>query len=701
MKLFKMISWRPSLAMLVAASSASFLAAAQSVKSPPRTKTVDVVEKIHGVAIADPYRWLEDQNSPETRAWIEEQNRYTESLLNSLPWREPIRKRLEQLLRVDSIGIPIARGGRYFFMKRRAEQNQAAIYMREGPAGKDQVLVDPNSMSPDQTVSVNIVAVSDDGKLLAYGTRQGGEDEITITFMDVDSRRELQDRMPKGRYFGIAIKPDKSGFYYSRFGPQGSRVYYHAMGSDPAKDQEIFGSGYGPGQIISASLSEDGRRLMISVSHGASGDHVEIYLQDLKAKGPMVRITGDLKAGFSGSIAGDALYLRTNWQAPNWRIVAVDLADPAPERWRTIVPESSSVISGFSLAGGKIFVNYVENVSSRIKVFDPSGKHIRDIALPSLGSASGVFGRWGDDEAFYSFNSFAQPATIYRYHISSGKQEVWARINVPIESDQIEVKQVWYESKDGTRVPMFVVHRKGLKLDGQRPTLLTGYGGFNVSLLPAFSARAALWVENGGVFAQPNLRGGGEFGEKWHREGMLDKKQNVFDDFIAAAEWLIKNGYTNPSKLAISGGSNGGLLVGAAMTQRPELFQAVVCSYPLLDMVRYHKFLVARFWVPEYGSSEDPKQFEYIYRYSPYHNVKKGTKYPAVLFITGDADTRVDPLHARKMTALMQASTGSDRPILLHYDTKAGHSGGLPVSKQIEDLTDELSFLFWQLGFTN
>jgi prolyl oligopeptidase len=686
--------------MLALAASASHLAAAQAVKSPPHTRTVEVVETIHGVTIADPYRWLEDQNSPETRAWIEEQNRYTESLLNQLPWREQIRKRLEQLLRIDTIGIPIARGGRYFFMKRRADQNQAAIYMREGPTGKDQLLVDPNAMSPDQTVSVNIVAISDDGKLLAYGTRQGGEDEITITFMDVDSRKPLQDRMPRGRYFGIAIKPDKSGFYYSRFGPQGSRVYYHAMGSDPAKDQEIFGGGYGPGQIISASLSEDGRYLVISVSHGASGDRVEIYVQDLSAKGPITPITGDLKAGFSGGIVGNILYLRTNWQAPNWRIVAVKLDDPAPERWRTLVPESSSVISGFSLAGGKIFVNYVENVSSRIKVFDPSGKYIRDIALPQLGSASGIIGRWKEDEAFYSFNSFAQPPTIYRYQISNNKQEVWARINIPIEPDEIQVKQIWYESKDGTRVPMFIVHRKGLKLDGQRPTLLTGYGGFNISLLPTFSARAALWVESGGVFAQPNLRGGGEFGEKWHRDGMLDKKQNVFDDFIAAAQWLIKNGYTNPSKLAISGGSNGGLLVGAAMTQRPELFQAVVCSYPLLDMVRYHKFLVARFWVPEYGSSEDPKQFQYIYRYSPYHNVKKGVKYPAVLFITGDADTRVDPLHARKMTALMQAWTGSDRPILLHYDTKAGHSGGLPVSKQIEDLTDELSFLFWQLGFT-
>jgi len=333
-----------------------------------------------------------------------------------------------------------------------------------------------------------------------------------------------------------------------------------------------------------------------------------------------------------------------------------------------------------------------------VGVFGPEGKHLRDIAFPTLGSVGGVNGRWDSQEAFFSFTSFHIPTTIYRYDVAKGNQEVWARLEVPINSERFEVKQVWYESKDKTKVPMFIVHAKGLKLDGSHPTLLTGYGGFNLSRTPGFSSLAALWVERGGVYAVANLRGGGEFGEEWHKAGMLEKKQNVFDDFLAAAEWLIKNGYTHPSKLAISGGSNGGLLVGAALTQRPDLFQAVVCAYPLLDMIRYHKFLVARFWVPEYGSSENPDQFKYIYAYSPYHHVKPGTKYPAVLFITGDSDTRVDPLHARKMAALLQSATGSDKPMLLHYDTKAGHSGGLPVSKQIDDLTDELSFLFWQLG---
>ena len=351
-----------------------------------------------------------------------------------------------------------------------------------------------------------------------------------------------------------------------------------------------------------------------------------------------------------------------------------------------------------SLAGGSVFVNYLREVRSSVKVFNGDGKPLRDIVFPSLGTVGSVYGRWNSGEAFFQFTSFHIPTTIYRYGVADGKQEVWARLNVPIQSDTIDVKQVWYESKDRTRIPMFLVHRKGLKLDGSHPTLLYGYGGFTQSLTPTFTPRAALWVERGGVFAMPNLRGGGEFGESWHKAGMLDKKQNVFDDFIAAAEWLVKNRYTQSSRLAISGGSNGGLLVGAALTQRPELFRAVVCSYPLLDMVRYHKFLIAKFWVPEYGSADDPQQFKFIHAYSPYHHVVAGTKYPAVLLITGDADTRVAPLHARKMAALLQSATGSDRPVLLHYDTKAGHVGGTaPVSKRIEELADELSFLDWQL----
>lgn len=664
----------------------------------PKTRIDNVTETLHGVKITDPYRWLEDKDSPETRAWLKEQIEYTDSLLGAVPGREKIHDRLEQLIKIDTVGVPIGRGNRYFITRRRADQNQPVIYLREGLNGKDEELIDVNKLSTDQTKSVAIAGISTDGKLLAYGVRQGGEDEVSISILDVDARRDLPDKLPRARYSGVSFKPDKSGFYYSRFTLAGPRIHYHAMGSDPAKDEEIFGQGYGPAEIISASLSRDGRYLTFFVSHGSSGDNVEVYYQDLAKKGPITPIATDIKARFSGSVQGDELFLETNWQAPNSRIIAVDLKNPARDRWREVVRETDSALRSFSLVGGKLFATYLENVSTRIKMFDLSGKHVRDISFPTLGSSSGISGQQDKDDAFYRFSSFAQPPTIYRYQVSTGKQEVWARINVPVKSDEIEVRQIWYESKDKTRIPMFVAHKKGIKLDGNLPTLLTGYGGFNISLTPDFSAEAAFWIENGGVFAQPNLRGGGEFGEKWHKAGMLANKQNVFDDFISAAEWLIKNKYTNTSRLAISGGSNGGLLVGAAMTQRPELFQAVVCAVPLLDMLRYHKFLVARFWVPEYGSSEDTEQFGYIYKYSPYHHVKPGTKYPAVIFITGDSDTRVDPLHARKMAALMQASTGSERPVLLHYDTKAGHAGGKPINKVIDDLTDELTFLFWQLG---
>jgi prolyl oligopeptidase len=683
------------------ATQAGLMASAQEHKATPKTRVDSVTETLHGVAISDPYRWLEDQKSPETRAWINAQNEYTQSVLTAVPARDKIKQRLEQLLKIDTISAPTYRGGRYFYSKRRADQNQPVTYVREGLAGKEEVLLDPNTMSPDQTTSAFILDITPDGRLLAYGIQQGGEDEITVAWMDVSTRKDLPDRLPKGR-IGVTVKPDKSGFYYSRFTNNvGPRLFYHQMGTDTAKDAEIFGKEFGPTQYIGADVSQDGRYLSISVGHGSSGDKSDVYVQDLEKKGPITPIVNDLPASFFGEIIGDKLYLLTNWEAPNRRVIEVDLKNPARDRWRTVVPEATAVATGFSLVGGRLFVSYLEEVSSRIKVMDLSGKHIRDITLPTIGSASGVRGEWDRDEAFYTFTSFAQASTIYRYEVSTGKQEVWARINVPVQSDEIEVKQVWYESKDKTKVPMFLIYKKGTRLDGNRPTLLYGYGGFNVSLTPSFSAKAAYWAESGGVYAIPNLRGGGEFGEKWHKAGMLDKKQNVFDDFIAAAEWLIANKYTNPSKLAISGGSNGGLLVTAAMTQRPDLFQAVVCGYPLIDMVRYHKFLVARFWVPEYGSSESPDQFKYIHAYSPYHRVKQGTKYPAVLFITGDADTRVDPLHARKMTALVQAATGSDRPVLLHYDTKAGHAGGVPVSKQIEDLTDELSFLFWQLGVTD
>jgi prolyl oligopeptidase len=685
------------LALLAAVAASAVLARADSRAVPP-TRVEEVRETLHGVEVVDPYRWLEDQNSPQTRAWIDAQNAYSHGLLDALPGRDSLKKRLEELLHVDAVGVPVEKGGRYFFTKRDRGQDLFVICVRKTVMGKDEILVDPHPMSPDKTTSVTLLDVSNDGRLIAYGVRQGGEDEVVLRLREVDTGKDLPDTMPKARYQGVSINLEKTGVYYARHDQAaGPRVLYHALGTDPGTDKLLFGEGLGPEKIVLAGLSEDGRYLYLTVFHGSAPRKTEVYFRETASTGPFTPVVNDVEAKFLPDVAGDKMYLQTDWQAPNGRILEVDLKQPARDRWREVVAESDATLEGFSLAGGRIFVNALENVASRVRIYGLDGKRLGEIAFPSLGTVGAVAGRWASDEAFFSFKSFHIPETVYRYGVKDGAQSVWARQDVPIDSDAFEVHQEWYASKDGTRVPMFLVHRKGLKLDGTNPTLLGGYGGFNLSMTPSFSPKNALWVERGGVFALPSLRGGGEFGERWHQSGMLERKQNVFDDFAAAAEWLIKSGYTSPARLAISGGSNGGLLVGAALTQRPELFGAVVCSYPLLDMVRYQKFLVAGFWVPEYGSSDDKSQFETLRAYSPYHNVKAGIRYPSVLFVTGDSDTRVAPLHARKMAALMQAKSAGG-PALLLYDTKSGHSAGKPVSQDVEDLTDQLCFLFWRLG---
>ena len=672
---------------------------AADAPAPPKTRADTVKEVIHGVEIADPYRWLEDQECAETRAWIDSQNVYTRAILDRMPGRERLRRRISELLKVDSIEFPLERNGRYFFSKRRADQDLRVVYMRRGPKGKDEVLVDPHSLSADHTISVGLADVSKDGSLISYVLRKGGEDEVEIRLLDAETRIELPDRLPKTRYWGVSIKPDKSGFYYTRFGEEGPRSYYHEMGTDPSADRLIFGAGLGRDKTLLTSLSHDGRHLLFRVSHGVGGDAKgEIYLQDVANGGPVVTVVNDIDAKFFPEFGGDRLFLRTNWKAPNWRVFSVDLRNPGRENWREVVPEGKAPIQYLTLAGGRLFVAYLENVVSRVKVLEPDGRHVRDISFPTLGTVTSAVGRWESDEAFYLFSSYHIPPTVYRYHVASGRQEEWSRLKVPVDSGRFDLKQVWYSSKDGTRAPMFVLHRKGLELDGNRPALLTGYGGFSSAETPYFDEEAVVWAERSGVFATANLRGGGEFGEEWHRAGMLARKQNVFDDFIAAAEWLIANRYTNASRLAIEGTSNGGLLVGAALTQRPDLFRAVLCRYPLLDMIRYHRFLVARWWIPEYGSSENAEQFQYLSAYSPYHKVKAGTKYPAVLLVSGDADTRVAPLHARKMAARLQASNGSDLPVMLKYEVKAGHIGAKPIGMLIEEKTDERGFLLWQTG---
>jgi prolyl oligopeptidase len=690
-------------ASIVAAFVALSVAVIAGQARPPITRKDAVVDRLHGVDVPDPYRWLEDQQSPETRAWIDAQNAYTESVVGRLAGKPEIERRLTELMKIDAIGTPTVRGGRYFYSKRRANQNLSVLYVRRTREAQEEVLVDPHALSPDHSKSVAMMDISPDGTVLVYGVRAGGEDELSPRLLDVDAKKDLPTVLPRARYSGMSITKDKKALYYSKLTPEGPRVFVHRIGGDPSTDRKIFGDGFGPGKIIGATLSDDGRYLIVTVRHGSAAMKVEVYVADLDKDASLTPIVNDIDATFDSTIAGKTLYLRTNWNAPKQRVMAVDLDRPARPYWREIIPESAAVMTSLNAVGGRLFAAYLENVQTRIRMFGFDGAPSGEMTTPGVGVTSNVFGEWERDEGFFTFSSLSTPTTIYRYTVSSGEREVWAKLQVPVSSHPIDVKQVWYTSKDGTRIPMFVAHRRGLKLDGSNPALLTGYGGFNSSQVPGFSSRAAFWIENGGVYALPNLRGGGEFGEEWHVAGMLEKKQNVFDDFIAAAEWLVKNGYTSSARLAISGGSNGGLLVGALLTQRPELVRAVVCSYPLLDMVRYDKFMVAKYWVPEYGSADDPAQFKYLAAYSPYHRVKSGVKYPGVLFITGDGDTRVAPLHARKMAALMQDQTGSDpaeRPVLLKYDTKAGHSGGLPLSRQIENLTDEMRFLFWQLGVT-
>ncbi|MGO9862178.1 MAG: prolyl oligopeptidase family serine peptidase [Terriglobales bacterium] len=666
--------------------------------APPVTRQGNVQETLHGVTVPDPYRWLEDQESAETRAWINQQNDYTHKLLDGLPGRERLEKRLSELKKVERIGSPIERNGRLFYRKRAADQEQYVIYTRRGDAEKEEVLIDPNPMSSDHSTNVDIMDASKDGKLLAYGLRIGGKDETELHVLDVPAKHDLPDVLPARVYFDLSFLPDGSGFYYATMLEDGPRVRFHKLGTKVEADPDVFGKGYAKEAIIVGDPSEDGRHLVIHVIHGSAADKVEIWVQDLKTHGPIEPVIKDLDARFFGFAVGNELFLQTNYRAPKGRVMALDLAKPSPQNWREVVPEAENAIDNVTLAGGKIWVAYVENAASKVKVFQPDGKLAFEPNLPALGTVFDVQGKWENPAAYFSYASYAIPATVYRYNMSTGKQSVWAQVKVPVDSSKFEVKQVWFASKDGTKVPMFLLHAKGIKLDGANPVLLEGYGGFAINNTPFFNSDAIVWAERGGVYALANVRGGGEFGEAWHKAGMRDKKQNVFDDFIGAAEWLIQNRYTNPSKLSILGGSNGGLLVGAALTQRPELYRAVICWHPLLDMLRYDQFMEAQFWVEEFGAAKDPEQFKWLYAYSPYQHVKKGVKYPAVLFMTGDGDTRVAPLHARKMAAMLQADTASDRPILLRYELKAGHSGGRSVTQDIGDSVDELSFLFWQLG---
>ncbi len=673
-------------------------APAQDPKAPP-TRVEEFREVLHGVALVDPYHWLNDLSTPEARAWIDSQNKYTASVLDALPARAKIQKRLSELLVYDTMGASEERGGRYFFSKRRVGEDQPVIYVRRGLGGSDEVLIDPRQLSRDPTTVALLADISRDGKRVAFQVRQGGVDEVEIRVTDVDARRELPDRLPRALYSGVAFNADGSGFYYARRSREtGSRIHFHALGTDPVRDPEVFGQGTTRDQFVSPSISEDGQTLLFNVQHGWT--KTEIYFQDLRGNGAVRPLVQGINENFRLDWAGNRqLVVTTAWNAPRRHVFLIHLDRPAPADWREIVPEAEDSIEEASVIGGKLFVRYLHNVASVIKIFSLEGKPLGEVKLPGLGSGN-ISGRWNSWEAVLTFSSFVTPPTVSLYDTASGKTRTWFEAKIPLDATQFETTQVWQTSKDGTRAPIFLVHKKGLQPDGARPTLLYGYGGFNVSLTPRFTPAAVLWAEAGGVYALATLRGGGEFGEAWHRAGMLENKQNVFDDFIGAAEWLIANKYTNPSKLAIQGASNGGLLMGASLTQRPDLYRVVLCGYPDLDMVRYYRFTKNNNppALLEYGNAAIPEQFKFLYAYSPYEHVKPGTKYPAVLFTTGDGDTRVPPQQACKMAAKLQAATTSGYPVLIRYDVGGGHAGGKPLSKTIEELAGEFGFLFSQLG---
>jgi prolyl oligopeptidase len=684
--------------------------------APPAVAVKPVTDTVGGHTITDNYRWLEDQNSPQTRAFINAEMQYTDSYFDQVAGlRDRIVKRLTELSRVDETGMPQEREGSLFFMRRLAEENQASIYVRpthhevEGGAWLqpgDVRLIDARRLSSDANASVSIAAISKKGDLLVYGERHGGADEETIHFYDVPKRGDIEDQLPLARYGGFGLTADGKTLFYSKTLSDGTgAVFQHTVGQGAGKDKEIFGGTYqgetmGPLDLLGCHVSQNGHWLIVTVSHGVPAAREDILVKDLrKPNADFERLVYGVDSRFQLHMYGDEMFVSTDYNAPNGRVLRAKLGDATTKSWPVVIAEGKDPIRAVSIVDGVFFIGRLNDVKTETKIYTLKGKEIGEIHYPTIGTGGVVEGREKSDTGFYTFSSFTVPPTIYEYKVSTSESTVWSEPKVPFDSSQYEVHQVFYTSKDGTRVPMFIAGRKGLAMDGKAPLLMTGYGGFNISETPAFSAEYAWWMEQGGFFALPNLRGGGEYGEKWHEAGMFEHKQNVFDDWFAAAEYLLKNHYTTRQRLAITGRSNGGLLMGVSMTQRPDLYGAILCGYPLLDMSRYQKFLVGRWWTTEYGSADKPDQAAYILKYSPYQNIKPGVKYPAIMFLTGDSDTRVAPLHARKMTAAMQATVMAEpederRPVLLHYDTHAGHSAGVSVEQGIHDTADQLTFLW-------
>jgi prolyl oligopeptidase len=671
--------------------------------TPPPVDANPVSDDYFGTKIPDSYRWLEDSKSTETRAFIDAENAYTSRYMKQAKIRPDAVEDLDALENVSDWRMPMERAGNYFFRKRVAGEQQFSIYVRKGWTGKDDRIIDPAKLSREANTSVDIEDVSRDGTLLAYSVRMGGADETSVHVFNVKTGKAMEDELPVARYFSVGFAPDGKSLYYSRNNKEGTLLYQHFWGSRPSRDVVVFGREFrgeelGKDDLFSSTISDDGHYQFVEIERGVPPRRADIVFRDLTKPGsPFEVLVWGLDSRFNAIYAKGAWYVKTDYKAPKGAILR---ADPGvlPDAWKVIVPENSDVINAWSIVGGKIYVDRLKDVKTETTVYTLDGKAAGSVDFGEIGSVSQVSGRTTDRFGFISFSSFIEPPTIYRLDTVTGKRDIFFHPKISFDSAQYELKQVFFKSKDGTQVPMFIAGKKGLKRDGTERLLMTGYGGFNISLTPAWSPVVAWWLQQGGWFAVPGLRGGGEYGESWHEQGMFEKKQNVFDDWYAAAEYLIANKYTSPAHFAIRGGSNGGLLMGAAITQRPELWGAVLCAYPLLDMLRFQKFLVGSYWTTEYGSSENEKQFFYLLKYSPYHNVKAGTAYPAVMFFTGDSDTRVDPLHARKMTALVQSASASGRPVLLHYSTTGGHSAGMGVDQQVQDDADQVTFLWTETG---
>ncbi|MEY3332257.1 MAG: hypothetical protein RLZZ176_557 [Cyanobacteriota bacterium] len=679
----------------------------------PTISRSNQVDEYHGTIVADPYRVLEDPDTEETKTWIEAQNQVTFTYLNEIPAREDIKQRLTKLWDYEKYGTPFKEGDNYFYFKNDGLQNQSVLYTLPTLDGQPRVLLDPNKLSEDGTVALSGISISENGQLLAYGLSISGSDWQEWKVRDITTGADLQDHLQWIKFSGASWTHDHQGFFYSRYDEPNEKtkledvnyyqkLYYHQLGTPQSEDILIYHRPEQKEWGFGGSVTEDGKYLIISVWLGTDSKNLVFYKDLTNPQGEVIELINKFEADYS-FIGNDdnVFYFRTDLNAPKGKVIAIDIQNPTLGNWPEIIPQAVETLESVSILNNQFVADYLQDAHSQIKIFDLQGDLIREVELPGIGSASGFSGKRHDTETFYSFTSFTTPGTIYRYDMKIGKSEIFRQPQVDFNADDYETKQIFYTSKDGTKLPMFITHKKGIKLDGNNPTYLYGYGGFNISLTPSFSVSLLIWLEMGGVYAVPNLRGGGEYGEEWHKGGMKEKKQNVFDDFIAAAEWLITSKYTQPAKLAIGGGSNGGLLVGACMTQRPDLFGAALPAVGVLDMLRFHKFTIGWAWVPEYGSAENAEDFPILSAYSPLHNLKPGTAYPATLITTADHDDRVVPAHSFKFAAALQAAHSGDAPVLIRIETKAGHGAGKPTTKIIEEAADKWGFLVRVLGISN